>query len=100
MIEVEVKKGHFGYDLRFSIRDKGALIDFTGHTLVLKVWEDGATSAKWTLTGAIIETGVVDFAVTSDDFTEEGVFFAEAGWTKTGVDDGSETFQITVLPSI
>lgn len=99
MIEVTVKKGHYGYAERFYIRSNGALIDLSSYAVTWKIWEVGATSVKWELTGTVIETGVVDFDVEADDFTIVGSFEAEIEWTKTGAKDGTKTFHVKVEAS-
>lgn len=100
MKEVRVKRGHYGFDLRVTVYDGGELFDLSSYTVVLKVWEPETQTLKWTLTGTVIDTGIVDCAVTSSDFDEAGSYFAELEWTAAGVVDGSETFHIIVEPSV
>lgn len=96
-----IKKGHYGYALRFAVYDKGRAIDLSTYTtLSLKVWKEGQSSAKWTLSGTHVKENIVDFNVTESHFDEAGDFLAEIEWTKTGVKDGSETFGITVEESV
>ena len=100
MINIDVKKGHYGKAIRFNVTRDGADVDFSGYTVNWKIWKQGEASVRWTISGSIIEAGVVDFTPTNTDFDVEGEFRAELEWTKTGIVDGSETFRVTVLPSL
>ncbi len=97
---VEVKQGHFGYTLRFNVSDDNGAVDFTGCTIAMKVWKEGASSVTWTLTGSNAGSGAVDVAVTVNDFTLSGNYLGEIEWTKTGIKDGTETFPVKVIPSV
>ena len=99
---VIVKKGGYGYNIRFTVTDAaGTAVDITDYTLKMKIWPEYAPAALWTLTGTIHHgpSGLVDFAVTTSDFDIAGVYLGEVEMTKAGVVENGDTFQVIVKES-
>ncbi len=105
METVIVKKGGYGYNLRFTIMDSdtGLPKNITTYTgFAFQVWDEYTPgTVKWSLVGTIVDgpSGWADFAVTASDFTETGVYLGEIELTKAGVVEPGDTFQVVVEES-
>ena len=102
MDTIVVKRGGYGYNLRFTVTvkdDAGAIINLTGYTVRFHVWDQYTPGVVlWTLVGTIVvaANGTVDMAVTAADFITVGVYLGELELTKAGKVEPGESFVVVV----
>ena len=100
MADWEVKKGNYGWQQQFTIKEKdGSVKDLTGYTVTLKVWKQNATSNKFSGTctlDADPTTGICYYEVQEMDFDTLGSYLGELELTKTGEKIDAKTFTVRV----
>jgi len=72
---INVVKGDYGYDLEFKVYDaEDNVVDLTGATIAIKIYEPGASSSKISSTAQVTSAtqGECKYTVQEGDFDEAG----------------------------
>ena len=72
---INVVKGDYGYDLEFKVYDaEDNVVDLTGATVSIKIYEPGASSSKISSTAQVTSAsqGECKYTVQEGDFDEAG----------------------------
>ena len=72
---ISVVEGDYGYDLEFKVYDaEDNVVDLTGATISIKIYEPGASSSKVSSTAEIVNAsqGECKYTVQQGDFDEAG----------------------------
>ena len=94
---IRIKKGNYGFDLKFEVIEDGERKDLTGITPTLKVYRSGSLFLSKTCS---VSGGYVVCHVDEGDFDEVGVYEAEIELSKEGYLEDTETFIIEVEPTV
>ena len=98
MADWEVKKGNYGWQQQFTVKEKdGSVKDLTGYTVTLKVWSNSTLkfSGECTL-DADPTSGKCYYPVQNIDFNTAGSFLGELELTKAGEKLDTKTFTVFV----
>jgi len=102
---VEIKKGNFGMQKRFRLKDYDRSTA-SGYTVKITIWylASGVITkivdlASCTATYDGEDTYVTYIPLAPSPFDDPGDYFAEVNFTKTGYDEDVKTFAWRVIPS-